>query len=112
MSITLNEVEIEVICHPEYTEVRGNVMDSGDDEADRAAEDEILERLEWNEWVWCTVEVRATFDGISESDYLGCCSYESERDFRENSGYYQDMVEEARNRLEARLTALCEKLHS
>jgi hypothetical protein len=31
--------------------------------------------------------------------YLGCCSYESEEDFVENSGYYEDLKYEARGEL-------------
>lgn len=57
--------------------------------------DHVLEQAEWNEWGWCCVKVTAEYKGLSESEYLGACSYESEADFRANSGYYEDLVNTA-----------------
>lgn len=56
-----------------------------------------------NEWAWCMAHVRVTYTverkgsvpaTLHGDAYLGACSYESEKDFREG-GYYDDMVSEA-----------------
>ena len=49
-----------------------------------------------NVWGWCQVKVTAGYEDsagtvFSESDYLGCCSYQSEHDFKQPGGYYDDM---------------------
>ncbi len=81
---------------PEDVPVRGNVLASGNDAIDRKAEDEILADLEsGNEWAWCTVKVTAKCAGYEGVDYLGCCSYENEEQFRQPGGYFDDMKREA-----------------
>ena len=46
-------------------------------------------------WGWCCVKITIT-DGKREGTYyLGNCSYKSARDFIDNSGYFQQMVDEA-----------------
>jgi hypothetical protein len=75
--------------------VRGNALASGADAADKAAEDEIIARLEAGDvWAWAQVTVRAeltlneqTYHGY---DYLGACSYADEDDFKAGV-YYPDM---------------------
>ena len=60
-----------------------------------------------NVWEWCTVELRATTVHrgrvVTESDYLGACSYPSEQAFRE-CAYFTDMKREARRALIANVT--------
>lgn len=85
-----SEVEIDIIVHQELMPLRGNYISSGDNAYDTEQEDKILADLEWNEWAWCHVEVKGTWHGIQASAHLGCCSYESEKDFIEG-GYYDDM---------------------
>lgn len=50
-------------------------------------------------WGWCSVTVTATLlEGplfISGEAHLGHCSYMSKKDFIENSGYYDQMVDDA-----------------
>jgi hypothetical protein len=77
---------------PEDVPVRGNAVASGDEEFDRKVEDEILEAMEWNEWAWCLVRVTAIYEEWEGTDYLGCCSYESEEEFKAG-GYWDDMKE-------------------
>jgi len=56
--ITAEDCEIKVEALEEDIPVRGNALASGDAEADRACEDEILARLEAGDiWAWCTVRV-------------------------------------------------------
>ena len=52
-------------------------------------------------WMWCAVKLTVSFppgilNGLrfEESEYLGCCSYESEQDFKKD-GYYIDMIHTA-----------------
>lgn len=102
-TIARDEIEIEIVLHEEDIPVRGNAMASGDDKLDRRVENAIIRRLDNGDlWAWCTVEVRATFDGYSGSTYLGGCSYKNEKDFKKG-GYYEDMVREAITELEAEL---------
>lgn len=104
------KAEIALHCLPEETPIRGNAMASGDDEADREVEDDILRRLEsGEEWAWCTVRVVATYEGFEGDDYLGCCSYTSEEDFRADA-YFDDMVSEARSRLAEELERVAKVL--
>jgi len=87
----MNEIEYTVSAEPEDAEVRGNAMASGDDDVDRHCEDAIIADFDGgNVWAWCCVKVTACIDGIEGTDYLGCCSYKDEDDFRKG-GYFEDM---------------------
>jgi hypothetical protein len=78
------------------TPVLGNVVDSGDIDADREVEKEIYRRLDMDDvWAWADVEVRATYEGYTGSVYLGNISCKNEDDFVHNSGYYEQMQAEA-----------------
>ena len=80
------------------TPVRGNAIVSGDDEYDAQVENDIINRLESGEvWAWALVKVTCGFDdwSITGEDYLGGCCNESEKDFVENSGYFEDMRQQA-----------------
>lgn len=49
-------------------------------------------------WGWCCVHIIVSLKSnpeITGDAYLGCCSYESRKDFIENSGYYDQMVDDA-----------------
>lgn len=100
-----NEAQIEIIVRSEDMPVRGNYIVSGDDAYDKEQEDNVIAKMEWNEWAWCVVQVRATWNGLEASDYLGGCSYESEKQFRED-GYFQDM----RNQVIQQLTTTAETI--
>lgn len=54
----------------------------------------IRAQMEWNQWAWCCVKVTATFGNFTGVDYLGACSYASQKDFEE-CGYFEDMKSEA-----------------
>lgn len=109
------DVEITLHCEVEHESVRGNAMASGDDAQDRECEEWILGQLrDGNEWAWCAVTVRATWTAPSGREYrgedrLGCCSYESERDFVRD-GYYTGMVDGAIADLNASLARIGEDL--
>lgn len=87
---TIEQVEFEIIPSYEDVPVNGNAS-AIDEETDKEIEDYINDELEsGNVWAWCTIEVKASYKGISASDYLGCCSYKDEEDFKKG-GYYEDM---------------------
>lgn len=88
-----DEVEFELELLEEDLPVRGHFA-SDEPEEDRKMEDEILRRLDaGDQWAWCCVKVVARWNGLGVSDYLGCCSYESEEDFKRD-GYWEDMKAE------------------
>ena len=90
------EIKFTLRCGAEHIPIRGNAMASGDDAADRETEDEIIEDVErGNQWAWGNVTVSASWSGFTGEAHLGGCSYKSGADFRENSGYFKDMVGEA-----------------
>lgn len=89
------DVEFSIECLEEFAQVVGNAMASGDDAVDKKAEDEILAELDaGNLWAWCCVKVTARWKSFTGTDYLGCCSYDNEEDFKQG-GYYEDMKVEA-----------------
>ncbi|HEY8096873.1 MAG TPA: hypothetical protein VIE65_12395 [Methylobacter sp.] len=84
------EVTFFLTIESEEVPVDGH-FDSDEPEKDRKFEREIKQRLARHDyWAWCTVKITACWEDISESDCLGCCSYESEDDFKKDN-YYEDM---------------------
>ena len=109
-TINRTQVEFEIIVHPEHTPLKGNVLVSGDDQTDTEAEEEIARQLEnGNEWAWCTIEVKAKYKSLEASDYLGCCSYASEEDFKKD-GYYLDMKDRAFEELQNQVNEIVKDL--
>ncbi len=75
-NLTKEEVKFSTFLELEHCRVRGNYMCTDDPEADAKAEDEILERLENNDFsAWCTLTVKAEWDDYEGYAYLGCCSF-------------------------------------
>ena len=94
-STVRKEVTFSIECQDEWEQVAGNAMASGDDKVDECNA-EIYRQLDsGNEWAWCCVRVVAEWNGLEGDDYLGCCSYASEADFRVEGGYYDDMKNSA-----------------
>lgn len=88
----IDQVTITVKCLEEHSPIRGNVIISDSPTLDKQVEDQIIADYEnGNNWAWCTVQVTAEWKGITGTDYLGQCSYNNEEDYKENSGYYEDM---------------------
>lgn len=100
--------EIRLLCKPEDTPIKGNVLSSGDDALDKEFEKLVAKALEdGNAWAWCTAVVEVECGNIKEQEILGCCSYESEEDFRKGD-YYEDMVNEALYEVARRMEKLIE----
>lgn len=89
-----SECAAVVLCEPESERIEGNAS-AIDEATDAEIARHIRHELErGNEWAWCSVEVRVSWRGLSASNYLGCCSYANEREFRDD-GYFADMRREA-----------------
>lgn len=80
----------------------------GDPEFDAKVKNDIAEQIQSNIWTWCTVKVAATWKSLEGTDYLGCCSYESEGSFMKDT-IYPEMKERAYNNLISRLKDLGDK---
>jgi hypothetical protein len=105
--LTVRDLTINVIASEEDIPVRGNAIASGDEAFDREVENKLIKRLEDGDiWAWCSVEVECSYKGLTASEYLGGCSYKSEKDFIKNSGYYTDMVQTCLEDIQSQLEAL------
>lgn len=110
--LTVDDVRIEVIAEQDDGQVRGSFA-SGDQELDRRTEDEILRRLEAGDvWAWADVTVRATWGTMSGEDNLCGCSYANEAAFREEGGYFGDMVQRALDDLNGKVRSFRQALDS
>jgi hypothetical protein len=94
--ITREEATIRVLAEPDEVPVEGNACASGDNAFDQEVEQGILARLEQGDvWAWAAVTVIVTWASFEARTHLGCCSYDSEDDFKQHGGYFDDMVAEA-----------------
>jgi len=99
-----DDFEFMLTCECEPEPIEGNCS-AWDPETDAETARWILKELEaGNEWAWCCVTVTTSLeiDGKTYKGFasLGCCSYESEADFR-NTDYYSDLCLEAFRDLQA-----------
>lgn len=103
-------VMLNLQCLDEQESIEGNAS-SIDPETDAKCFEWIRSQLaRGNDWAWCCVQLTATYEDaihgeLTASDSLGCCSYESEADFRRPGGYYSDMVNSVLDDLWAQLQA-------
>jgi hypothetical protein len=96
------ELEIEVIPTPCPEEI--------DFECTPKEKQKIYDDAEINVWAWCDVEVKVTIAGKHNSAYLGFFNYKDKQDFLD-SGYYDDMVQEAVTKLvEMNVQLICKNL--
>lgn len=73
------------------------------EDKDQAAE--ITKAAEYSKAAWFCAAVSVQWIGItSDTEYLGCCNYESEEEFKNPlDGYYTDMCERALDSLNAKV---------
>jgi hypothetical protein len=107
--LRLDEVEITLLAEPEDIDPSG-CFDSGDPESDRILVESIRKSAcSGNTWAWCYVIVGVTWKGYRGEASLGCCSYESEDEFR-TYDYFSDMVDEALGELNEKIAAAAKEL--
>lgn len=105
------EVQFTLEIEDEDIPVRGYAMASGDDQADKEAEDDIFARLaRGDQWAWCCVVVKATWKSYVGHATLGACSYANEADFCQPGGYFDDMKAEALDQLNKELAQVGEEI--
>ena len=92
------EITFSIKVHPEDTHPRDHFAYDTEEENESMV-NEILAKLEWNEWAWCLVQVVAEYGSLSATTFLGGCSYDSEKAFREDA-YFSDMCEELKAELQ------------
>ena len=103
---TIEQVNFIIEALDEHIPVRGNAVATDNPEEDKETEDKIIADLDnGNIWAWCTVMVTAEYKGVEGTDYLGCCSYDSEEKFKED-GYFEAMKRSAYNELISNLKVL------
>jgi uncharacterized Fe-S cluster-containing MiaB family protein len=93
------KVSIQIKLHPEHIDPETCL----DDEAHIAS---IREESQYNPWAWCMIEVIASYKEISESSFLGACTYKDEAHFKSDTGSYNDMKDEAIEALYMLITSL------
>jgi hypothetical protein len=106
-----SDVTFSVRYEPELLTVTGNVLASGDEAADKEAEQDIIDRLNREDmYAWCCVVVEAHWKSFSGQTTLGCVSCESPEDFEENHGYLEQMKIDALAELNKNIKAIAEDL--
>jgi hypothetical protein len=95
-ALTVSDVEFSFTAEPEYD----HPADLGCDPESVAYIGE--ETANGNDAAWFCAKVTATWNGYSESTYLGGCSYKSFDEFL-NDEYYKDMQREAVSALNGKL---------
>lgn len=95
-------VEIELFGEPEDMQIEGNAS-AVDPETDAETNTWIRNQLDrGNEWAWCCVHVRVTYNGIVADEYLGGVSCRNEKEVRDE--FLPDMVSECIDTINAELT--------
>jgi len=102
--LKFDESQVTYTIEPEVDDLplKGNVLMSGNDVLDRAAETAVQTRLDNGEmWAWASVLVVARYNDIEMIDgcaHLGGCNYRDEADFK-SMPEYADMKATAMRKL-------------
>ena len=93
--IPIDEIQVQIECLHEDE----SPHDSFSACMSKEEIDELWRESRHNEWLWCCVRVTACYTSPSGkvyegTDYLGACSYDSEKSFKDG-GYFEDMKNEA-----------------
>jgi hypothetical protein len=105
--------QVSFYSEPEQVQIEGNAS-AIDPDTDRETYEWIRKELDaGNEWAWCTLVVRATYEDVPSLggasvcgfSYLGCCSYESGVDAKRDN--YEQMLAEALDDLASTLESTC-----
>jgi hypothetical protein len=103
-------VTFSIAIEEDDVEIEGSFA-SGDDKADKELVESIRRRLRNGDtWAWACVIVTATWKGWTGRDTLGACSYDSEEDFKQPGGYFDDMKATALAELNATIARSAEEI--
>ena len=92
VTITVSAEENDISPEESY-DIPGIKRSTRDAEGFVDAVDEMIEKH--GLWGWCQVTVTVRLGPLTGEAHMGGCSYESEDDFIQSSGYYNDMVSDA-----------------
>lgn len=81
-----------------YVEALAEDMRIEDSLDDQQSIDFVRQLANESQWGWCCVKITVHYNNLTETEYLGGCSYRNESEFRE-CPYYADMVSECCKRL-------------
>jgi hypothetical protein len=96
----VNTIHIELSCEDETETPEHSEKVTGFEPGYAKAVRKVMKKAV-GKWGWCSAVVQVTIKDehkrvVAEAtEYLGNCSYYSAADFAENSGYFNDMVQEA-----------------
>ena len=99
--LTVDDVEIVLICEPCQESIEGNCSAVNDVQDRKTARWIRRELSRGNDWAWCAVLVKAVWEGFEGTASVGCCSYRSAESFK--ADYYSEMVDEAMADLNAQV---------
>jgi hypothetical protein len=99
-TINKNTKNVEIEFTPEIEDI------SPYDHLEKEDADNVCKEAEWNEYAWFCAKVEVTYNNLEATEYLGGCSYKSENDFKENSGYYEDMVQTCIDEINKEITVI------
>jgi len=64
-----------------------------------------------NEAAWFCAKIEVRYKGVEGTDYLGCCSYKSFKQFQsDGSGYYVDMINQCINQINSDIESRNEQI--
>lgn len=78
-TLTVRDADIEPDFEPEVNDFINKARETGD------------------VWAWADVKITAKWAGFEGDAWIGGCCYKDEDDFKQNSGYYEQKLEEALN---------------
>jgi len=97
-------VEIEFTPENEDTDIAGQF----EDEDVKWVQDQYNSG---NEAAWFCAKIEVKYKGIEGTDYLGCCSYKSFKQFQsDGSGYYVDMINQCINQINSDIESRNEQI--
>jgi len=97
-------VEIEFTPENEDTDIAGQF----EDEDVKWVQDQYNSG---NEAAWFCAKIEVKYKGIEGTDYLGCCSYNSFKQFQsDGSGYYVDMINQCINQINSDIESRNEQI--
>lgn len=105
-----SKVNYSIECLPEDEGPEGHFGYATEEENQEAIR-YVYKLADQTPWGWCRVKVTAERNGVEGHDYLGGCSYRSEKDFK-RGGYWMDMKREALRDLESKEASMGVMVHS
>jgi len=109
--IKREEANVQLFVEVERQPIEGNASRTDRPDFDGQMEENICDLVRRGVvWAWASVTLVASWGLFEGKAHRHCCSYGSEEDFRQNSGQYYDMVNEAMEDLNRKVNAAYQQL--